>query len=128
MTRDGGDGSSTHFAGRKISNASLCRRDRWKEERKEKIWILYFVWIELMNAYGWKTGEETSIFAMRKWEYYCNKEYRISVLTTMDLWPKWMAEMICAGAWITYTATHRLKILSCIKTVRKVDGEALLLP
>lgn len=107
------------FAGRKIANV-FQGRERVRKGGKERK-NLIFVWMELMNAWEWKT-EETYTFVMRV-PNYCNKEYKIIALIIMAHRPEWMAATICAVAWITYTATYRLNILRCIKTVGNVDGE-----
>lgn len=81
---------------------------------------IIFVWLELMNAWKWKT-EETYILVIIV-PNYSNNEYKIIALITMAHRPEWMAAVICLVAWITCAATYRLNILRCTKTVGNVDG------
>lgn len=66
--------------------------------------------------------ERRNSFVMRL-PNYCNKECKIIALITIAHRSEQMAAMICAVAQITYTATYRLDILRCIKTVGNVDGK-----
>lgn len=82
---------------------------------------MIFVWLELMNAWKWKT-EETYILVIMV-SNYSDNEYKIIALITIAHRPEWMAAVICSVAWIAYAATYRLcNILRCIKTVGNVDS------
>lgn len=117
-TRDGGEPVYVTFW-KKIPNffkGEKGLKRRGMEWKKNTI----FVWLELMNAWKWKT-EETYILVIIV-PNYSNNEYKIIALITMTYRPEWMAAVICSVAWIAYAATYRLNILRCIKTIGNVDG------